>query len=258
MSQSDVLIIETPSEGVRLLTLNRPDSLNSLTLDLQRQLDEAVDEASQDDDIRCVVVTGAGRAFCAGNDIHELVAMSPDTLMLTEVDREEWHWRFANCRKPLIVALNGLATGAGSILAASADIRVADQSATIKFASGKYGGVHCTWNLPPIVGLGRAKEYLYTAREIGSDEALQVGLFNKVVPDGKAKEAALDMASVIAKNSTAVQRIKESVQSNIGLEWELQYRRENRVLKSMIKGANGTVSAFQPFLRKEHHKTPAE
>ena len=151
------LIVDRTAPGVALLTLNRPEAHNALDTDVQRRLDAELAALEADPAIRCLVFTGAGdAAFSAGYDIHELARLSPDEVTLALLQREEWMWRYASLRLPTIAAVNGVAHGAGALLACALDIRLGCERSDFRFTAGAYTGANATWNLPLLVGLPRA------------------------------------------------------------------------------------------------------
>ncbi len=195
------LRVDRAGRGVAVVTLNRPEAHNALDTDLQRRLDDALSAIEADPDVRCVVFTGAGEAaFSAGYDIHELARLSPDEVTLALLQRENWMWRYTTLRMPTIAAVNGVAHGAGALLACALDLRLGCERTDFRFTAGAYNGANATWNLPLLVGLARAKELLYTSRRIDAATAEQMGLLNAVVPSGTLLEAALALAAEIAAN----------------------------------------------------------
>jgi enoyl-CoA hydratase/carnithine racemase len=198
------LLVERPGDGVAVVTINRPERHNAITIDLQRRLDRELTTLEDGGDVRAVVLTGAGdAAFSAGYDVHEMAAWSADELAGSLREREPWIWHLATTELPLVAALNGITYGAGAIIATCADIRIASSSTVFRFTAARYGGANATWSLPSLVGRGRASELLMTARAVGAPEAERIGLVNRVVPDGQLLEAALDVAGQIAANPAA-------------------------------------------------------
>ena len=192
------------NDHVALITLNKPEKLNAMTWGLWAELETAMASSEADDDVRCIVITGAGRGFCAGTDL---------TATETEAD---WHPRpfsgrdeqmrsrylvmeqIYRCRKPTIAAVNGASAGAGFSLALSVDIRIASEAARFSAVFVKRAIVAdtgCTWFLPRIVGMENALKMLYTGRLVPADEALAMGLVSEVVPPEKLMERAMALAS---------------------------------------------------------------
>ena len=197
-------------EGVALITLNRPEKLNALSFGLVRELDAELTQLEDDDAIKAVILTGAGeRAFSAGADIHELAGLSADELAGRQEFRNQANWHIATFAKPLIGAINGLAYGGAALLSSSLDIRIGCERTKFRFLAASYGRVNSTWSLPLLVGLPKAKELLYTGREVSAEEAERIGLLNQVVPATQLRDTAIQMAEMIAKNdSRMVQGIK--------------------------------------------------
>jgi enoyl-CoA hydratase/carnithine racemase len=212
----DYILVDRLEGGVGVVTLNRPEVLNALSSGLVHELDEALMALDGDPSIACIVVTGAGeKAFSSGADIHEAVARGREEGHLTE-----FGWQRANLRKPTIAALNGLVYGGGTMIACELDIRVGCERTRFRFLQSSVGRLGPTWTLPLIVGLPRAKELLFTARVVGAEEALQMGLLNQLVPSDKLLETALSMGRQIAGNKPeAVQGIKQLIGEHVGRSW---------------------------------------
>ncbi|QUH00285.1 enoyl-CoA hydratase/isomerase family protein [Saccharopolyspora erythraea] len=215
---SDVLLTQD-TEGVRLLTLNRPESFNSLNVELKQALIGALREAAADDAVRAVVITGAGKAFCAGQDLKEHVALlqadDPAPLRTVEEHYNPMIRAVATMPKPVIAAVNGTAAGAGASLAYACDLRIASSDAKFLMAFANVGlstdsGV--SWTLPRLIGYGRAMEMLLLAEPVAAEEALRIGMVNRLVGEGEAAMAAAELASRMAAGPTsAYARIKETL-----------------------------------------------
>jgi enoyl-CoA hydratase/carnithine racemase len=227
--------IESLDGGVIVLTLNRPASKNAITMDLQRRLDEKLTALEVDEAVRCVVLTGAGDAFSAGYDIHEMAWWTAGELLGALQQREPWIWHIAATPVPLVVALNGATYGAGAIIATCADVRIASTSAVFRFTAALYGGANATWSLPSLVGRGRAAELLMTAREIGAEEAERIGLVNRVVSASELLEAALQTAHQIAANPPAgVRAIKRLLREHEARPVGDRYAAENAAMQTEL------------------------
>jgi len=231
------LRMDRAGRGVAVVTLNRPEAHNALDTDLQRRLDGALGALEADPDIRCVVFTGAGEAaFSAGYDIHELARLSPDEVTLALLRREEWMWRYATLRMPTIAAINGVAHGAGALLACALDLRLGCEHTDFRFTAGAYNGANATWNLPLLVGLARAKELLYTSRRIDAAAAEQMGLLNAVVPSETLLEAALALAAEIAANPPGgIAETKRLLHAGPGRALADRYEAENVVMRTTLR-----------------------
>ena len=214
-----LISLET-TEGVGVLTLDRPDQLNAYNVAMKDELIAAMDEIDRDDDVRAVVVTGAGRAFCAGMDLS-----NPDAFARQNEDEAarrrdsggELTLRFFASTKPLIAAINGAAVGVGVTMTLPMDIRLASDRAKFGFVFAQRGIVlesASSWFLPRLVGVQRAAEWAFTGRVFGADEALAAGLVHSVHAPDDLVPAALALARDIAENTAAV-----SVSLNRQLLW---------------------------------------
>ncbi len=203
------LLIETTPEGVRTITLNRPEKLNAVNLKLSEELPAAIDEGSRDDAVRVIVITGAGRGFCAGLELNpaNVQAMT----QLREQSRyhrlDDLHWvgrwvlSVVNCDKPIIAAINGPAVGAGCGLTLAADIRLMSDAALMSTGYLRIGlspDAGVSYFLPRLVGLSRATELVLTARDILPDEADRIGLVSRVMPAANFGEQVAEYAKQLA------------------------------------------------------------
>lgn len=206
MSTSFETIQVSDDGGVRTITLNRPDVLNSFNTQMLEELTKAVRDAAKDKTVRCLVLTGAGRGFCAGQDLADVADRykSDDPIELGHHIRKYYNPLITLLRtmeKPIVAAVNGVAAGAGCSLALAADIRVAAESASFIQAFIHVGLVPdsgSTFFLPRLIGTARAFEMACTGRKIKADEALRIGLINEVVPEDRLHEAATRLASKLA------------------------------------------------------------
>jgi 2-(1,2-epoxy-1,2-dihydrophenyl)acetyl-CoA isomerase len=190
------------ADGVGTITLDRPDALNSLEATLKRELLAVLREASRDPAVRVVILTGAGRAFCAGQDLKERLA--PDAAPLDVEVRERYIPIVLAIRrlpKPIIAAVNGVAAGAGAAMAFACDLRIAAEEASFVLAFGRIGLVPdsgASWFLPRLVGAARAAELLYLSDPLPAAEALRIGLVNRVVPGPSLMAEAEALAARLA------------------------------------------------------------
>ena len=212
------LLLDRPAEGIALVTLNRPESLNAITEELHAELDAALTELEASGDVRAIVMTGAGdRAFSAGYDVKEQADYDADRMLVGYVLREPYMWHIASCRIPVIAAVNGFAWGGGAVVATGADIRVGCSRTSFKVTACAYGGVNASWSLPPIVGTSVAKEWLLTAREVSAPELLAAGWLNHLVDDDQVVPKALDIAGMIASNwQRGTEATKQLVNESVG------------------------------------------
>ena len=203
--------IQCHLEGqILTLVLNRPDRLNAVTEQMLREMIQALEEADRDDGVRVIIVTGAGRAFCAGADL----GAREDTWAYHSEKLEEHRdgggrvtLKIFEMKKPLIAAINGPAVGFGITMTLPMDIRIAAENAKMGFAFTRRGIVPdacCTWFLPRIVGISRAAEWTLTGRVFSAREALLNGLVSRVEPQEKLLETARSIAREIAENTSAV------------------------------------------------------
>jgi len=221
--------------GVATVTLNRPDKLNALTAVMSDELIDAFTRAREDSDIRAVVVTGAGRGFCAGQDLSEFEAayrsgQRPD---IREHLARSYHRLIplvVETRKPVIAAVNGVAAGAGVSLAAACDLRIASEDARFTQAFVKIGLVPDsggTWLLPRVIGHARALELSMTGDVIDAAAALELGLVNRVIPtSGFDEEVAAYAARLSAMPTAAIGETKELLREALGLRLEDALERE--------------------------------
>jgi len=239
-------------DGAALITLNRPDKLNALSFPLMSELDQALTEYESDDGVKAVILTGAGdRAFSAGADIHEMAGLSSEELAGRQETRGRISWHIADYPKPLIGAINGLAYGGAALLSSSLDLRVGCERSEFRFLAASYGRVNSTWSLPALVGMPKAKELLYTGRAVGAEEAERIGLLNQVVPSAKLREAAIEMAQMIAKNDARmVQGIKRLLHDGMGMDWRGRYNLEDDARASWL-AAGHPREGFRDFLERK-------
>ena len=222
-------IVVARDGGVGIVALNRPGMLNAINRDLSLELDAAVGELEEDAEVRAIIVTGSGvRAFSAGREIQgnagygELSGSRPP-----DEEAERYVWHIALCQKPTIGAINGLAYGAGAVLASTFDIRVGCQDTSFRFLVGSPGSMSATWSLPLQVGWPVAKELLFTARIVQAREAHRIGLLNHLVASDQLMLKAIELARQIAANdAVAVREAKGLVLKGIGADWEGMYRKE--------------------------------
>ena len=222
-------------ERVALITLNRPERKNALSDNLTPALRQTLFELNTNQEVGCIVITGAGNAFCAGGDVSgmgdrsntETKKKSPtvqDRVSTLQHKQETLTLRLFEHAKPTIAALPGPAVGAGMCIALACDIRLGAESAFIGTGyrnvgfSGDYGG---SWLLTKLVGLAKAKELFFTGRRAQSDECLALGLFNQVVPDDQLQKATMELAKQIASGPPiAIGYMKENI--NKALELDLR------------------------------------
>jgi enoyl-CoA hydratase/carnithine racemase len=215
-----LLSVHDEATGVVTLTLNRPDRMNALTFAVYEELRQTFRTLDTADGVRAIVLTGAGRAFCSGGDVHDIIGplLTRDLRGLLEFTQMTCDLVLAmrRCRKPIIAALNGTVAGAGAVIAAAADLRIAVPSARIAFLFTRVGlsgaDMGAAWLLPRLVGLGRATELLMGGAFITADEAFRIGLYNAVVEPEALVEEARTRAQALARGpSFALQITKDAL-----------------------------------------------
>jgi 2-(1,2-epoxy-1,2-dihydrophenyl)acetyl-CoA isomerase len=212
-------VLAQDASGVRTLTLNRPDAYNAFNVEIKEKLLSELRSAAGDDAVRAIVLTGAGRAFSAGQDLKEHIASlgTPDGPRMRTVEE---HYAplvraVLTMPKPVIAAVNGTAAGAGASLAFACDLRIAAESAKFILAFAGVGlsaDTAASWTLPRLVGYGRAMEMMLLGEPVTAPNALTIGMVNRVVPDGAALTEATALASRLAAGpTTAYAKIKEAL-----------------------------------------------
>jgi enoyl-CoA hydratase/carnithine racemase len=224
-STTDELLVENKGRIV-VITLNRPERMNAISRDMLQQLSEKVTEANRDPEVRCIVLTGAGRGFCAGLDLVDAGKGGIGGGDGNNRPRQLFDLRDApinvmwNIDTPIVCALNGAAAGYGMDIALLCDMRVAGESAKMAAVTAKRNVVPesgGTWLLPRLIGWAKASELYYRGRVVGAAECLEIGLVNIVVADDKVMETAMEWAQEIADNAPlAVQTTKRMMR--MGLE----------------------------------------
>jgi enoyl-CoA hydratase/carnithine racemase len=246
------------AEGVAVITLTRPERLNAFTRAMADQLIDAWDRCDADDSVRAVILTGAGRAFCAGADMSEgagIFELARDGDSVPRDDGGRVTLRIHASRKPVIVAINGAAVGVGITMTLPADIRIAAEHARIGFVFARRGLVPeacSTWFLPRVVGIGKATEWVITGRIFGAEEACAAGLLNEVVPRDELMPRAHAIAREIADNTAPV-----SVAIARRMLWDMAgparpedaHRRESLALSQRGRSADA-VEGVASFLEK--------
>lgn len=218
MSEFKTIMIEV-SGAVCTLTINRPDALNALSTEVLSELSLALDEVAEDSSVRVLVITGAGRSFVAGADIAEMSGLTPEQALAFGQKGSAVFRKLELLPIPVIAAVNGFALGGGCELAMACDIRYASDKA--KFGQPEVGlgitpGFSGTQRLPRLVGAGVAAELILTARVIRADEALTIGLVNKVIPADELMTTVYTLAEEIAtKSPLAVSASKQAIQRGL-------------------------------------------
>lgn len=217
----EAILVEHPAEGVGLVRLNQPRTLNALTGPLMDELMTALEEMDRDDSVRCMVITGSDRAFAAGADIKEMADATP-VEMLQKAFIARWE-RLRAIKKPVIAAVNGYALGGGCELALACDMIIASESAVFgqpEINLGVIPGAGGTQRLTRTIGKALALEMVLNDRRLNAEEAARFGLVNRVVPVEAVVDEAVKLASEIAARApVAIRLAKDAV--NMALETSL-------------------------------------
>ena len=254
-STAEAPVLVDVTEGVATVTLNRPQAMNSLDIATKVTLRDAVVALGEDPAVRCVVLTGTGRAFCVGQDLKEHVALLQDgdsDALFTTVPE---HYNplvtaIATMPKPVIAAVNGVAAGAGASLAFACDFRLLADTAGFNLA---FSGIAlscdtgASWTLPRLVGRAKAIELLYEPRTINAGESLELGLASRVVPaDELASEAAVLAARLAAGPTVAFGAIRRSVafSAGHGFEESVAFESEMMTLTGSTEDHRNAVASF--------------
>lgn len=248
---ADVSVLRASANGVLTLTLNRPDALNSFTAEMKEALLAALKDAARDKSVRVVVLTGAGRAFSAGQDLKE--RQSPGAADLGTELRTRYNpiiLAMRRLEKPIIGAINGVAAGAGVSVALACDIVIASEGASFIEAFGRIGLVPdtgSTWFLPRLIGPARAAELIFTTDPVDAATAERIGLVNRVVPAAKLMDEAGALAARLAQSAPialalAKRALNRALES--GLEDALEYEAQLQSTAGRSKDHAEGVAAF--------------
>ncbi len=254
-------ILYEKQDGVAKITLNRPQALNAFTPEMNRELQEILKDADEDKSIRCFLITGAGRAFCAGQD---LKGRTPDQKgSLGESLRTRYNpiiLRLRRTEKIVLAAVNGVAAGAGCNLALACDLRIASEEAKFIQAFVRVGlapDSGGSYMLPRLVGLGKALELLLLGEPVDAREALRIGLVAKVVPASELPGAALEVAERLAQGPRSTGLIKRALNRAMlsDLESQLEYEAYLQEIAGRSADYDEGVRAFlekrQPVFKGE-------
>ncbi|UCE60410.1 MAG: enoyl-CoA hydratase/isomerase family protein [Phycisphaerales bacterium] len=238
MAGNSQTILLQNCESVRTITLNRPNVLNAFNEELATALVEALRDAGQDESVRCLMITGAGRAFCSGQDLVEYADRldGDKPIELEERLRDKYNpiiLAIRTMEKPVLASVNGVAAGAGCSLALACDLRIASASASFIEAFINIGVVpDCgsTFMLPRLVGVSRAMELSFTGRRVLAQEALQIGLVNQVVADDELPGEAMNLAQKLASLPTrAIGMTKQAINTSWTADLDAQIELEARL-----------------------------
>jgi enoyl-CoA hydratase/carnithine racemase len=251
-----------PSTAVARITLNRPDRLNALTFEVYTELRDAFLALSTEPGVRAVLITGAGRAFCSGGDVEDIIGalFARDAKGLLDFTRLTCDLILAicRCRRPVVAALNGTVAGAGAVIASACDIRIAAESAKIAFLFTRVGlsgaDMGAAWLLPRLVGYGLASELLLTGDFIDARRAYEIGLYNRVVAQDRLLPEARSWAERLARGpADALTVTKQSLQREAVMDLESALAAEAQAQAECMRHPNFR-EAYEAFVAKREAK----
>jgi len=246
-------LLRSAGEGVLTLTLNRPHVLNAITPALLDELTAALRDAASDPGIRAVIITGAGRGFCSGQDLRAAVGEGAIDVGATLRDHYAPAIRAIRAMdQPVIAAVNGVAAGAGFSLALACDLRIAAQSATFVQAFVRIGlipDLASTYFLPRLIGPARAAELMMLGETVEADRALQLGIVNQVVADADLPTVAADLAGRLARGPRSIGFIKQALDVSAVNDLDAQMAVEERLQTEATRTAD-FVEGVTAFLEK--------
>jgi enoyl-CoA hydratase/carnithine racemase len=255
-------LYEVSAEGVATITLNRPERLNALTFEAYRELTDTFAALENEPDVRVVVITGAGRAFCSGGDVHDIIGelFNRDMEGLLEFTRLTCALvrNIRALRKPVIASLNGTTAGAGACIALASDLRIASEAAKIAFLFVKVGlsgaDMGAAYLLPRVVGMTKATELLYTGDFISAPEAERIGLYNRVVPGEQLNAITRELAERLAKGPAfALARTKELLDREASMNFDAALECEAQAQAICMKHPDYR-EAYEAFVAKRPPK----
>jgi enoyl-CoA hydratase/carnithine racemase len=262
MKRLKSFLYEQTDTGIATITLNRPERLNALTFEVYRELTDTFAALRVKKDVRVVVITGSGRAFCSGGDVHEIIGELFERNMegLLEFTRLTCAL-VRNMRalpKPIIASLNGTTAGAGACIALAADIRLASEDARIAFLFVKVGlsgaDMGAAFLLPRVVGMTKATELLYTGDFISAAEAQRIGLYNHVVPTNELTTATREFAERLAKGPAfALAKTKEMLNRELNLNLDAALACEAQA-QAICMQHSDYREAYEAFVAKREAK----
>jgi enoyl-CoA hydratase/carnithine racemase len=246
------------SDSIGVITLNRPEVLNALTLEIYAQLRDLFEDLRDQEDVRVVVITGAGKAFCSGGDVHKIIGevLRRDTRDHLEFCRMTGHLvrNIRQLHKPVIAAVNGIAAGAGAVIALAADLRVVAEDARFAFLFTRVGltgaDMGAAYLLPRVVGQGRALELLLLGDDLDAATAERYGLANRVVPKERVVPAAMEWAQRLAAGpSYALEMTKQMVNNEWSMDLASAIEAEAQAQALMMMGEDHRAF-FEAFKEK--------
>lgn len=258
LTPTSFLYTHDPATAVATITLNRPERLNALTFEVYTELRDTFRALDAEPGVRAVIITGAGRAFCTGGDVEDIIGslFSRDAAGLLEFTRltGDLILSIRQCRRPVVAALNGTVAGAGAVIAAASDIRIAAESAKIAFLFSRVGlagaDMGAAWLLPRIVGMAHASEILMLGDFIPAERAAAIGLYNRVVPAERLMAEATDVAARLARGpSVALGVTKQALNEEAAMDLVSAIEWEARVQADCMQHPNFR-EAYEAFRAK--------
>lgn len=255
--KSFLYTVDTKS-SVATITLNRPERLNALTFEVYTELRDTFRALDTEPGVRSIIITGTGRAFCTGGDVEDIIGalFSHDYNGLLEFTRLtcDLILSIRQCHRPVVAALNGTVAGAGAVIAAASDIRIASESAKIAFLFTRVGltgaDMGAAWLLPRIVGMGHATELLMLGDFISAQRAAEIGLYNRVVPAEKLMAEAGEFAARLAKGpSVALGVTKEALNQEAAMDLVSAMEYEAKAQAACMQNPNFR-EAYEAFRAK--------
>jgi enoyl-CoA hydratase/carnithine racemase len=255
-------LFEVDSQGIATITLNRPERLNALTFEVYRELSDTFAALKNEKQVRVVVITGAGRAFCSGGDVRDIIGelFSRDMEGLLEFTRMtcELVQNIRSLPQPVIASLNGTTAGAGACIALASDIRIASEEAKIAFLFVKVGlsgaDMGAAYLLPRIVGFSKATELLYTGDFVSAAEAERIGLYNKIVASEHLTTTTREFAERLASGPTfALAKTKEMLNRELYMDFETALESEAQA-QALCMQHPDYREAYEAFVAKRTPK----
>lgn len=250
---SKTVLLEVKN-GIGYITINRPEALNALSSQVLADLNEVLDQVEKSEEIRVVIVTGAGeKAFVAGADIKEMDLMSPIQAFEYMTFANDTFTRLSDLRQPTIAVINGYALGGGMELALSTDIRIGFEKTVVGFPEVGLGiipGFAGTQRMSRLIGTSRAKELIFTARTVKGQEAYDLGILNKLVPAEELLSSAEELAAAIMKNAPlAVEKAKHVIQVGAELPLKNAIRLETEA-EALLFSTEDKLEGMRAFVEK--------
>src|SRR5438552_7671134 len=246
------------SDGIATITLNRPERLNAITFEVYRELTDLFATLREEKEVRVVVITGAGRAFCSGGDVRDIIGElqgrdAEGLLEFTRLTCELIH-NLRALPKPIIASINGTTAGAGACIALASDIRIASEEAKIAFLFVKVGlagtDMAASYLLPRVVGLSKATELLLTGDFISAPEAERIGLYNRVVPTNQLAKVTKEFAERLASGpSFALAKTKEMLNRELDMDLEAALECEAQA-QAICMTHHDYREAYEAFVEK--------